>query len=115
MAQYLDDAAKNDATSYVDSATNDGPANVGNPIPSIHVIFRPYQDGIYHHLIIECKLDEKASDIIEKYRNKSGDRDHENIFVFNSKRINQNLTLKENGIMNNSNIFVIKPHVEYSS
>ena len=115
MAQYLDDAAKNDATSHVDSATNDGPANVGNPIPSIHVIFRPYQDGIYHYLIIECKLDEKASDIIEKYRNKSGDRDHENIFVFNSKRINQNLTLKENGIMNNSNIFVIKPHVEYAS
>ena len=57
----------------------------------------------------------KLSDIIEKYRNKSGDSDPEKRFYFDSKRINPNLTLKENGIMNNSNIFVIKPHVEYAS
>ena len=44
--------------------------------------------------IVECKLDEKASDVIEKYRNKSGDSDPEKRFYFDSKRINPNLTLE---------------------
>ena len=107
MAQYLDDEATNDAKSYVDSETKDGPADVGNSMTSINVIFKYYdQNGAPHNLIIKCKLDEKAFDIIEKYRNKSGDSDPEKRFYFDSKRINPNLTLKEIGIMNNSVIFV---------
>ena len=106
MAQYIDDPATNDATS-VGSETNIGPADIGYPIKSINVIFRSYdQNGVLPPVIINCKLDEKAFDIIEKYRNKSGDSDPEKRFYFDSKRINPNLTLKENGIMNNSVIFV---------
>ena len=107
MAQYLDDSATNDAKSYVDSETKDGPADAGNSMTSINVIFRThYKNEAPLNLIIKCKLDEKASDVIEKYRNKSGDSDPEKRFYFDSKRINPNLTLKENGIMNNSVIFV---------
>ena len=109
MAQYIDDPATNDATS-VGSETNVGPADIGYPIKSINVIFRSYdQNGVLPPVIINCKLDEKAFDIIEKYRNKSGDSEPNKVFIFNAKKINQNLTLEENGIiMNNSNIFVVK-------
>ena len=51
---------------------------------------------------------EKVSEIIEKYRNKSGDHDPHKKFIFNAKPLNHSLTLAQAGIINNANIFVIK-------
>ena len=51
--------------------------------------------------------DEKVSEIIQKYRAKSNDRDDTKKFIYNAKQLNQDLTVAEAGIMNNSNIFVV--------
>ena len=108
MCPKTDDETTNDATSDVGSATNDEAIDDGNQINSINAIFRAYdQNGVLPPLIINCKLDEKVSDIIEKYRNKSGDMDPNKIFVFNAKKMNPNLTVEETGIVNNGNIFVV--------
>ena len=45
--------------------------------------------------------------ILEKYKNKSGDRNPEKKFIFNAKMLSPDLTLSEAGITNNSNIFVV--------
>ena len=46
-------------------------------------------------------------EIIEKYRNKSGDRDPTKKFVFNAKNLSPSLTCAEAGITKKSNIFVV--------
>ena len=69
----------------------------------INVIFRV---GGPKPVLIECKTREKVSSLIEKYRNKSGDRDDNKKFIFNAKNLNLSLTVAEAGITNNANIFV---------
>jgi hypothetical protein len=56
---------------------------------------------------IQATLDEKVSSIIDKYRNKTGDKE-EKRFVFNAKSLNQTLTAAEAGLMDNSTIFVLR-------
>ena len=62
------------------------------------------QDG---RIQIQATLDEKVSSIIDKYRNKTGDKE-EKRFVFNAKSLNQTLNAAEAGLMNNSTIFVLR-------
>ena len=62
------------------------------------------QDG---RIQIQATLDEKVSSIIDKYRNKTGDKE-EKKFVFNAKSLNQTLNAAEAGLMNNSTIFVLR-------
>ena len=57
--------------------------------------------------MIQSFLDEKVSDIIERYRNKANDFDQTKKFIFNAKILKPNLTLEESGISNNANIFVL--------
>ena len=57
---------------------------------------------------IICQNSEKVSDMILRYRNKTGDYDKNKIFIFNAKRLNPNLCLFEAGICNNANIFVVR-------
>ena len=68
-----------------------------------NVIFR--KEGVITRF--KCKSDEKVSNIIDRYREKSLDDDNKIKFFFNAKELNKNLTLSEAGITNNSNIFVI--------
>ena len=56
---------------------------------------------------IQATLDEKVSSIIDKYRNKTGDKE-EKRFVFNAKSLNQTLTAAEAGLLDNSTIFVLR-------
>ena len=58
---------------------------------------------------VKCMPDEKVSEIIEKYRSKSGDCDPTKKFIFNARSLNQILTVAESGITNNANIFVVTP------
>ncbi len=58
---------------------------------------------------VKCKSNEKVSDIIERYRDRSCDEDKNLKFFFNSKELNENLTISEAGIRNNSNIFIVLP------
>ena len=57
--------------------------------------------------MIQCVLDEKVSEIIERYRNKANDFDQTKKFIFNANMLKPNLTLEETGISNNANIFVV--------
>ena len=47
------------------------------------------------------------SDLIEKYRKKSLDRDQTKKFIYNGKNLNQYLTCSDAGLFNNSEIFVV--------
>jgi len=56
---------------------------------------------------IQCLPDEKVSDVIQRYRSKSGDNDPTKKFIFNIKALNCDLTVAEAGLTNNCNIFVV--------
>ena len=60
----------------------------------------------FNSIMIQCMPNEKVSEMIEKYRAISGDRDPTTTFTFNAKRLAPSLTLAEAGISNNANIFV---------
>jgi len=75
----------------------------------ISVIFR--DGGIEEEKFsyeISCNKIEKVSDLIERYRIKSGDRDLSKIFVYNAKKLNSSLTIDEAGLLNNANVFVVR-------
>jgi hypothetical protein len=76
----------------------------------ITVIFRGtvLDSKSFTPIYIDCSSDEKVSTIIERYRAKAGDNDINKKFIFNAKALNENLTIKEAALGNNSNIFVIK-------
>jgi hypothetical protein len=58
-------------------------------------------------IMVQCMPDEKVSEVIEKYRSKSGDRDQTKKFIFNAKNLAPGLSVAEAGITNNANIFVV--------
>jgi len=58
-------------------------------------------------LLIQCLNNEKASDIIQRYREKSGNNDSTKNFIYNAKNLSPSLTVAEVGLTNNSNIFVV--------
>jgi len=66
-----------------------------------------YIVGISAGIEIQCLSDEKVSDVIQRYRTKSNDRDPTKKFIFNAKALNCDLTVAEAGLTNNGNIFVV--------
>ena len=60
-------------------------------------------------IMVQCMPDEKVSEVIEKYRRESGDRDLTKKFIFKARPILQTLTVVETGLSNNANIFVVTP------
>ena len=59
-------------------------------------------------IAIKCNPDDKVSDIIERFRNKTNDRDDNNKFIFNAKNLNKYLSVAEAGLTHNANIYVLK-------
>ena len=57
---------------------------------------------------VQCNINDKLSDIIEKYRTKSLDK-VEKFFIFNAKKLNLSLTAAEAGISDRATIFVLDP------
>ena len=57
--------------------------------------------------IIQCTLSDKVSDIIQKYRNKTLDKETTNIFHYNGKALDLNMTADEAGLYNHAIINVI--------
>ena len=58
-------------------------------------------------IMIQCHLNDKIADIIEKYRTKSGDREGK-FFIFNAKKLILTLTAAESGLNDFSTILVLK-------
>ena len=91
---------------------NNNPSNNQNSGDSagINVFFRASGERAKTEgpIMIQCRLEEKVSDIIQRYRNKVGDRGQEKKFIFNAKNLSPSLSLAEAGINNNANIFVVE-------
>ena len=78
----------------------------------ISVIFRVSGSGGQNTqnsapIMVQCMPNEKVSEVIKKYRTKSGDNDTTKKFIFNAKNLSPSLTVAEAGITNNANIFVV--------
>ena len=92
-------------------------ANQGNPQNNndqsqnnnggINIRFRRNGVGDNREIVIQCLPDEKVSDVIQRYRTKSGDNDTTKKFIFNAKALNQSLSVAEAGLANNVNVFVV--------
>ena len=79
----------------------------GNDI--INVNFRkPKKNAV----IVQCRLNQKVSELIEKYIAISGDNNKKNRFIYNSKVLHSSVTLDEAGITNNSNVYVIELQIQ---
>ena len=61
-------------------------------------------------VMVQCMPDETVSEIIEKYRNKSGDYDLSKKFIYNAKALHPSLNMAEAGLIEGANIFVVSPH-----
>ena len=82
----------------------------------ICLIFRKSGEGQGEPpIMIKCRPEEMVSEIIQRYRNKSGDYDKDKKFIFNAKLLNISLTVSESGLTNNSNIFVAQPQPQISN
>ena len=57
-------------------------------------------------IIVQCTLEEKLRDIVQKYRNKSLDNE-EKKFVYNAKNLDLSLSAAEAGLIDNATIFVL--------
>ena len=74
----------------------------------ITVIFRAHEvEGATPPEMVECKLGDKVSKIIERYRRQSGDKDLSKKFIFNAKALHPSLTVAEAGLTDNANILVV--------
>ena len=58
-----------------------------------------------------CLLDDKSSDIIQIYRNKTLDNDEPLYFYNNARRLEPSYTVAQSGKINGSLINVIKPNI----
>ena len=58
-------------------------------------------------IMIQCHLNDKIADIIEKYRTQSSDREGK-FFIFNAKKLILTLTAEESGLNDYSTILVLK-------
>ena len=59
-------------------------------------------------IMIQCMPNEKVSSLIEKYRNKTNDRDLTEKFVFNANTLDPQLFVFETGITDGSHIFIVE-------
>ena len=59
-------------------------------------------------IMIQCMKNEKVSTLIEKYRNKTNDRDLTEKFVFNANTLDPQLFVFETGITDGSHIFIVE-------
>ena len=68
---------------------------------------RPNGFGNYENFEIISSLEEKVSTLIDKYRKIANDYEESLIFVFNAKRLNNDLTLSEAGVSDGMYINVV--------
>ena len=76
----------------------------------ITVVFRTNENEKTNTIKIQCKRTELVSEIIERYRNKTGDHDKTKKFIFNASSIDDKLTVGQAGLVDGSAIFVVITH-----
>ena len=84
---------------------NNNRKNISNN--QVTICFRKHLFNDNDEIKIQCLLDEKVGDIIQRYKYKSQDYDDNyNIYIFNGKKLNESLSLAESGIGGDSIISV---------
>ena len=73
--------------------------------PIINLIFE--NNNSHKKVNIHCSLDVKISNVIDKYKNQSGDYSSSNVFLFNANTLNPELSVFESGLKDMSIILVI--------
>ena len=63
--------------------------------------------------LIQCKPSDKLADFIRKYRNKSGEKDENEKFIYNLHSLDPNLTIEEIGLKDSCRVKVIKSRSVY--
>ena len=85
--------------------------NAGNPQTTnsqfINVYFKAGANGENGSIMIQCSLNDKISDLIQKYRSKSLEDVSLKKFIFNAKALVPSLTVAEAGLTEGANIFVV--------
>ena len=96
-------------SSFVSNNPAPSPSSSSSNQAGLNVVFRVGGQGGQGRppIMIQCMPNEKVSDLIQRYRTKSGDNDKSKKFIFNAKNLNHELTVGEAGITNNGNIFVV--------
>ena len=64
--------------------------------------------GIYERYTVLCSLEDKISDVIQKYREKSNDNEDNLKFIFNSKILNPSITVGEADLSDGSLINIVE-------
>ena len=98
MNQILNQNQSNAGSSSVSNSSNSG---------GITVLFRKNDAPGEKPFAIQCMLSDQVSDIIQRYRNKSGDNDVTKKFIFNAKALNPQLSCAEAGLSDQANVFVV--------
>ena len=108
MQQMNNNQQNNQNNQSVSESTGSNSGN-NNSQPGLNVVFRVSGPGGQGQppITIQCMPDEQVSELIQRYRTKTGDKDPTKKFIFNAKNLNQNLTVGQAGISNNGNIFVV--------
>ena len=63
--------------------------------------------GNYDNIIIQISPDKLVSEVISLYKTKLGKKEENLMFIFNSKTLDENLTIRKAGLKNGSKILVI--------
>ena len=74
---------------------------------NISVYFRAGLNGENGSIMIQCSLDDKISDLIDRYKAKSLQDVSQKKFIFNAKALNKDLKVAEAGLNDGANIFVV--------
>ena len=74
---------------------------------SMKVFFRLRDGGSQPPIMIKCSLNDKVSDIINKYKAKASVDLNGKKYLFKEKELNLNSTLEDAGLIDNSNIFIV--------
>ena len=81
----------------------------------ITLIFRTSSRTNDEPIKIQCTSTDLISDVIERYRTKSEDKDRSRKFIFNAKELDQTMTVGEAGLTEGSNIFVVTTQGVYGA
>ena len=75
---------------------------------TVSFIIKELNSNDHPGYFLQVRLDEKVRDIIERYRNMSGDRDLSKKFIFDSLDLDPDLIVAESNLTDNARIFVIR-------
>ena len=110
MQQQILNSQGNNSQFQSNVGSNNPNQSISNSDNFINIKFRKNEMGGDREIVVQCTLNDRVSDIIEKYRSKSGDPDQTKKFIFNAKALNPTLTASEAGLSNQATIFVVTTH-----